>query len=139
VGRAAVELQVVVPHWHTRGQVARGARLADGDLVEARHALPRGGVKRPLSLEALVDGRVLADLAADACLTSRVVAPSPAVVAGREVAAVVRLGGLEVRADLVAVDSGSLGADVRVMHPASRKTFRARVIGRAQVEISHEP
>lgn len=139
VGRAVAEVEASVPHWHTTHTITRGTRLAESDLARVTHALPRGALKALPDSDALVDGRALSDLADDACLTARAVAPSPAVVAGREVAVVVRTGGIEVRALLVAVDSGVLGADVRVMHPESRRTFRARVVGRAEVEISHEP
>jgi flagella basal body P-ring formation protein FlgA len=45
---------------------------------------------------------------------------------------------VEVRAALVAVDSGAVGSEVRVMHPESRRTMRARVTGRAEVEIRHD-
>ena len=62
-----------------------------------------------------------------------------AVVGGREVSAVVRDGRIEVRATLVAVDSGTIGDVVRVTHSETRRVMRARVIGRAEVEIRHEP
>lgn len=139
VGRAVADVEAAVPHWHATHALTRGSRLTETDLARVTHTLPRGAVKALPDLDALVDGRALADLAADACLTARAVTPSPAVVAGRDVAAVVRSGGIEVRALLVAVDSGVLGAEVRVMHRDSRRTFRARVVGRAEVEISHEP
>ena len=138
VGRVVVRLRIVVTHFHASHAVARGSHLAANDLVEARHALPRGPLKAWPSSDVLDHGRVLQDLAADACLSARVVAPSVAVVAGRDVSAVVREGRVEVRAALVAVDSGGVGSEVRVMHPESRRTMRARVIGRAEVEIRHD-
>jgi flagella basal body P-ring formation protein FlgA len=138
VGRVVVRLRIVVTHFHASHAVARGSHLAANDLVEARHALPRGPLKAWPSSDVLDHGRVLQDLAADACLSARVVAPSVAVVAGRDVSAVVREGRVEVRAALVAVDSGGVGSEVRVMHPESRRTMRARVVGRAEVEIRHD-
>jgi flagella basal body P-ring formation protein FlgA len=139
VGRVNVRVRVTVPHAHTTRPIARGSRLAEADLAVTRHALPSGALRALPGAEALVDGRVLRDLPEDACLTPQVVAASPAVVAGQEVAAVVREGRVEVRATLVAVDSGAVGEMVRVAHPGSRRTRRARVIGRAEVEIRHEP
>lgn len=138
VGRVVVRLQITASHLHAARAVPRGAHLSANDVVEARHVLPRGPLKPLPSMAWLDDGRVLQDLAADACLTARVVAPSAAVVAGRDVSAVVREGRMEVRAALVAVDSGAVGSEVRVMHPESRRTMRARVIGRAEVEIRHD-
>ncbi len=138
VGQVVVRLRIVVTHLHASHAVARGSHLTSNDLVEARHALPRGPLKAWPSSDVLDHGRVLQDLPADACLSARVVAPSAAVVAGRDVSAVVREGRVEVRAALVAVDSGAVGSEVRVMHPESRRTMRARVIGRAEVEIRHD-
>lgn len=138
VAHVAVTIEVTVDHWHTARAVRRGARLGDGDLMRVRHRLTRGAL-RPWPVEDEVrEARAVQDLAADACLTTRVVAPTPAVAAGAEVVGVVREGRMEVRAQLVAVDSGRIGDRVRVMHPESRRTFRARVTARAEVEISHD-
>lgn len=138
VAHVAVTVEVTVDHWHTTRAVARGARLGDGDLMRVRHRLTRGAL-RPFPVEDEVrDARAVQDLAADACLTTRVVAPTPAVAAGGDVVGIVREGRMEVRAQLVAVDSGRIGDRVRVMHPESRRTFRARVTARAEVEISHD-
>lgn len=138
IGRAVVRLRVTATHLHASREVPRGAHLTANDLVAARHVLPGGPLKALPSAEWLDDARALQDLAADACLTPRVVTASAAVVAGRDVSAVVREGLVEVRAALVAVDSGAVGSEVRVMHPESRRTMRARVTGRAEVEIRHD-
>ncbi|MFN7977180.1 MAG: flagellar basal body P-ring formation chaperone FlgA [Vicinamibacterales bacterium] len=138
IGRVVVRLRVTATHLHASRAVPRGAHLTANDLVMARHALPVGPLKALPSAEWLDDARALQDLAADACLTPRVVTASAAVVAGRDVSAVVREGQVEVRAALVAVDSGAVGSEVRVMHPESRRTMRARVTGRAEVEIRHD-
>lgn len=139
VGRATVRLRVAVPHLHTSRALTRGSRVSDADYAVARHVMPHGALRAFPDAEALTDARVLRDLPADACLTLHVVAPSPAVVAGQDVSAVVREGAIEVRATLVAVDSGAVGDVVRVTHRESRRAMRARVIGRAEVEIRHEP
>jgi len=139
VGRATVRVRVSLSHRHTTRALGRGSRLADADLAVAHHILPRGALRAWPDVAALTDARVLRDLPEDACLTWQVVAPSPAVVAGREVSAVVRDGHVEVRATLVAVDSGTIGEVVRVTHTETRRVMRARVIGRAEVEIRHEP
>ncbi len=138
VAHVSVRLEVAVDHWHTTRAVGRGSRLGVADLARVRHRLSRGPLT-PLPVEdEVIEARALQDLAADACLTTRLVAATPAVLAGADVMAIVREGGIEVRALLVAVDSGRLGDRVRVVHPESRRTFRARVIGRAEVEISHD-
>lgn len=138
VAHVSVVVEVRVAHWHTARPVARGARLGEGDLMRVRHVLTRGPL-RPMPVDDEVqDARAVQDLAADVCLTTRHVAPTPAVAAGTDVVGVVRDGRMEVRAQLVAVDSGRIGDLVRVMHPESRRTFRARVVARAEVEISHD-
>jgi len=138
VGRATVRIRVTLAHLHSARAVRRGSRLSEADLAEARHALPRGALRALPGRSSLVQGRVVRDLPADACLTAQVVVPVPAVIAGQDVAAVVREGRVEVRARLVAVDSGAIGDMVRVTHPETRRAIRARVTGRAEVEIHHE-
>jgi flagella basal body P-ring formation protein FlgA len=138
VAHVSVTIEVTVDQWHTTRAVPRGARLGDGDLTRVRHRLTRGAL-RPFPVEDEVrEARVVQDLPADACLTTRVVAPTPAVTAGADVVGIVREGRMEARAQLVAVDSGRIGDLVRVMHPESRRTFRARVTARAEVEIRHD-
>ena len=138
VAHVSVRIEVSVDHWHSARAVPRGSRLGAGDLARARHRLTRGALRPFPAEDEVVESRAVQDLAADACLTTRLVAPTPAVAAGADVVAVVREGDIEVRANLVAVDSGRIGDLVRVIHPGSRKTFRARVTARAEVEISHD-
>jgi flagella basal body P-ring formation protein FlgA len=138
VGRVVVRLRITATHLHASHAVPRGAHLTANDLLPVRHVMANGPLKALPSADWLDDARALQDLAADACLTPWVVTASAAVVAGRDVSAVVREGLVEVRAALVAVDSGAVGSEVRVMHPESRRTMRARVTGRAEVEIRHD-
>ncbi len=138
VGHATVTLRVVADHAHAARAVRRGAALEAADLVPARHGFDAGALRRPPTFENALHGRVLRDLPAGACLTHQAFAATPAVRAGGDVVAVMRAGGIEVRADLVAVDSGQPGDRVRVTNPKSRRTFQARVVSRDLVEISHE-
>jgi flagella basal body P-ring formation protein FlgA len=132
----AVDMRVVVTHWHTTGDVSRGTALTEADLIAARHVLAPGPLQRPLARAALVGARVARDLAADACLATAPVVPVPAVRAGEDVTAWVREPGIEVRTTMVAVDGGAVGATIRVRPVTSRKSRRARVVGRAEVEMS---
>ncbi len=138
VGYATVTLRVVMVHAHTARAVRRGAALTPGDLEPARHLFAAGALKRLPTADDALHGRALRDLPAGACLTPQAFQPTPAVRAGAEVEAIMRSGGVEVRAALVSVDSGEPGETVRVTNPQSRKTFRARVVARDVVEISHE-
>ena len=138
LGHATVALRVVVDHAHTARAVQRGASLAPEDVMPARHVFETGALTPPPSVDAALHGRVLRDLPAGACLTRQAFTATPAVRAGADVVAIVRAGGIEARADLVSVDSGNPGDTVRVTNPGSRRTFRARVVSRDLVEISHE-
>lgn len=138
LGYATVTMRVVVDHAHTVRAVRRGAAFAAADLAAVRHVFDAGPLKRlPTAADAL-HGRALRDLPAGACLTGQAFVPRPAVRAGADVDAVMRSDGIEVRAAVVAIDSGEPGDTVRVVNPLSRKTFRARVVARDVVEISHE-
>ena len=138
LGHATVALRVVVDHAHTTRAVRRGASLAAEDVTAARHVFESGALTPPPSVDDALHGRVLRDLPAGACLTRQAFTATPAVRAGADVVAIVRTGGIEARADLVSVDSGKPGDTVRVTNPGSRRTFRARVVSRDLVEISHE-
>lgn len=138
LGHATVALRVVTDHVHTARPVRRGAVLAADDVVPARHVFETGALTRPPTVDDALHGRVLRDLPAGACLTRRAFTEVPAVRAGADVVAIVRIDGIEARADLVSVDSGNPGDTVRVTNPESRRTFRARVVSRDLVEISHE-
>ncbi len=137
-GHADVTLRVVVEHAHAAKPLKRGDRLERADVVAVTHAVTTGALKPLPTTDDALHARALRDLPADACLARQALALMPAVVAGDDVVAVMRAGGVEVRADLVAVDSGQRGATVRVSNPQSRRTFRARVVARGLVEISHE-
>ncbi len=135
IGGATVVLAVTVDHLHTARPIRRGALVAAGDVVPARHALGRGPLRPWPAAAEIVDGRATRELAADACLAAGVVAPQPVVRQGDEVTGVLRLDAVEARAVLVAVDSGRIGARIRVMNADSRRLFRARIVARALVEI----
>jgi flagella basal body P-ring formation protein FlgA len=135
IGGATVVLRVTIDHAHTTRAVRRGEVLTAADVVTARHALERGPLRPLPTLEDASDARVLRDLPGDACLTASVMVPEPVVRKGAEVVAVMRSAGVEVRAQVVAADSGQRGALIRVVNPESRRTFRARIVSRGLVEI----
>lgn len=135
VASFAVDVRVAVRHFHTTRVVRRGAMLEAGDLAEVRHVLAPGALHRPPGDDTLVGARVARDLPADACLLAPAVLPSPAIRAGDEVTAWLRLPGVEVRTRMVAVDAGRPGAAVRVRALESKTVMRARVVRRGEVEI----
>lgn len=135
VARVTVRLEMSVDHWHTVGVVRRGQRLDAADLRPARHPFAAGPLAGLPDEDDVVGAAVLRDLPADACLTGRTLLPQPAVRAGETVGATVRIGTVEARAEVVAIDAGRVGAIVRVRHPDTRRTLSATVVGRGEVEV----
>jgi flagella basal body P-ring formation protein FlgA len=135
VGGATVVLRVAVDHVHAARAIARGHTIGDGDVVTARHDLPRGALRPFPGLAEIVDGVATRDLKDGACVVAAAVAAQPVVRPGATVTGLLRIDGVEVRAVLVAMDSGKVGGRIRVMNPDSRRTFRARILTRDLVEI----
>lgn len=135
VGGATVVLRVAVDHVHATRAITRGRTIEDGDVMTARHDLPRGALRPLPRLTEVVGGVATRDLTAGACVAAAAVAPQPVVRPGAAVTGLLRIDGVEVRALLVAMDSGKVGGRIRVMNPDSRRTFRARIVTRDLVEI----
>lgn len=129
-------LQIELTHWHTTRAITRGAVIAAGDMRRVRHVLAPGALQRPPSEDVLLGARVARDLAADTCLLAPMVLPAPAIRAGDDVTAWLRVPGVEVRTRMIAVDAGRVGGFVRVRPLDGKTAIRARVIGRAEVEIA---
>lgn len=135
VGGATVVLRVSVEHVHAVRAIGRGRTIEDGDVVTARHDLPRGALRALPVLADVVGGRAARDLADGACVTAPAVAPQPLVRQGAELTGLLQSGGIEVRVRLVAMDSGRAGSRIRVMNPDSRRMLKARIVSRDLVEI----
>jgi flagella basal body P-ring formation protein FlgA len=135
VGGATVVLRVAVDHVHATRAIARGHTIEIGDVVTARHDLPRGALRPLPGLTEILGGVATRDLKDGACVVAAAVAPQPVVRPGAAVTGLLRIDGVEVRALLVAMDSGKVGGRIRVMNPDSRRTFRARILTRDLVEI----
>lgn len=62
--------------------------------------------------------------------------PVPWVRKGRSVEVIVKSAGLEIRMRGIAQSDGWLGDEIKVVNPASKKTFHAKVIGEETVEVT---
>lgn len=134
-GAVSVRVHATVTHAHAAHAIARGGQLAAEDLEVARHELTRGPLTAWPQAEDLVRGRVLRDLPAGACIARTAVSSAPAVQTGQEVTALVRVGGVEASAQMVAADSGEPGAIIRVVNQQSRRVLKARIVAAGTVEI----
>jgi len=136
-GAAEARLRVRVAHLHTRRAVRRGATLSDEDVELVRHEID-GPLRAWPAEEAVGRSRALRDFDPGACLTRSSLAVVSLVTRGQEVRAIVRFGGIEAEARLVAADKGELGSVIRVVNPDSRRALKARVVGAGVVEVIHD-
>jgi flagella basal body P-ring formation protein FlgA len=135
IGEATAAVIVVMNAVRARHDVARGARLELDDL-DVQSTDLRGRPFGPLpSLEEAVGARAKRDIGSDAVVTSADIAADPLVRAGDTVRVRVRVGDVEIMGQLVALENGSRDAVIRVINQDTRHTTRARVIGRAEVEV----
>jgi flagella basal body P-ring formation protein FlgA len=132
---ARVHARIIIPHAHAVRPLARGAQLTSADLEAARHEITAGPISAWPQPEDLARGRVLRDLAAGACIPRAAVSMPYAVQNGEAVVAVVRVGGVEATARLIAVDSGDPGAIIRVVNADSRRVMKARIVSAGTVEV----
>jgi len=139
IGEATAVVTVVADAVRTRRDVARGSRLGAADL-EVRssdlHGRPFG---RLPSFEDVVGARVKRDIGADAIVTAADVAAEALVRAGDTVLVHVRVGQVDIVGRMVALENGERDAVIRVINQETRHTTRARIVGRAEVEVVNVP
>lgn len=135
VGEATATVNVTADVVRTRRPIARGTRLGPDDV--ARTAADLGG--RPLkplpSLDESLGARAMRDLGVNAILGRGDIAAEPMIRVGDVVRARIRVGDVEVIATVIAAENGRADDVVRVVNRESRRTLRARVTGRGEVEV----
>ncbi len=134
-GRATATVRVWCAQIRLTRFVARGVELTAADVEVVHEELIGQPLRRPLSIEEVVGGRTVRDLAEGASVTVSAVVAQPMVRTGDEVQAIAHDAEFEVTATMVARESGSAGAIVRVRNPESRRIVRARVLSKGVVEI----
>ena len=139
VGEATAIVTVVADAVRTRRDVSRGSRLDAADLDVRSSDLRGRPFGRLPSLEELVGGRVKRDIGADAIVTDADVATEALVHAGDPVRAHVRMGQVEIVGQMIALENGGRDAVIRVINQETRHTTRARIVGRADVEVVNVP
>lgn len=134
-GTADVLARIVVPHAHAAHTLERGTELTAEDLEAATHEIGEGPLTKWPTTGELVNGTLVRNLAAGACIGRTSVSIPPAVRNGQIVVATARVDGVEATARLVAAGSGEPGAIIRVVNQDSRRAMRARVVAAGIVEI----
>lgn len=139
LGEATATVTIVAEAVRATRTIAQGAQLASGDVAVVTTDL-KGRLLRPLpSLEEAIGARAKHDIGNDAVVTRADIVADPLVRAGDIVRAHVRIGDVEVVGDLVAAEAGLKDDLIRVVNKETRRTTRARVTGRREVEVTHVP
>jgi flagella basal body P-ring formation protein FlgA len=134
-GRAVVVMRVSAPHVSALRLIPRGKTIAAEDIVEETGEVSHVPLRRLPVASDVIGGRALHDIAAGALLAGSAVAMPGAVKSGQPVRAVALVGGVEVAATLVSMQTGQVGDIIRVVNKDSRRELRARVIGEGSVEV----
>lgn len=134
-GTADVRARIVVSHAHAAHTLTRGTELMPEDVAAVQHEIGEGPLAKWPTAEELVNGTLVRNLAAGACIGRTSVVIPPAVRNGQIVIATARVDGVEATARLVAAGSGEPGAIIRVVNQDSRRVMRARIVAAGIVEI----
>lgn len=139
VGDATAVIQVVGPAVRLTRAVTRGERLTAADVAAVESDMS-GRPFRPMpTLEQSVGARVTRDIAMNSVLASADIAAEPLVRAGDTVSVRARVGAVEITAQLVAIENGLRDQTIRVVNKETRRTLRARVTGKGEVEVMDVP
>jgi flagella basal body P-ring formation protein FlgA len=135
VGEAVAALEVIAPVVETTRAVARGERLAAGDVVVRQVRIEAAPLRALLSVDETRGARATRDIGAGARVTRADVAPEPLVRAGDVVRAHARVSGLDIVGGMTAAESGNAGDVIRVVNPETKYAAKARVEARGEVEV----
>jgi flagella basal body P-ring formation protein FlgA len=138
VTRVKATVVVSAPHAASAALLTRGRVLGDGDVVAVEGPVTGARFAR-LPLAADVAGaRLTRTVPQGGVVEATDVVIPPIVRAGERVVAVVRIGAVEVSAEMTAVDAGAVGDEIRIAHPDRKRVLRARIVGPGRVEVPYE-
>ena len=136
-GEATATVRVVAPVVRSAAAFPRGHRFVAGDLITEEIELAGRALRELPAVEDIVGARATRDIAAKVVIAQTDFIGDPLVRSGDEVRALLRIGEIEVTNSLIAAQNGAKGQIIRVVHPETRRAVRARVTGRAEVEVVH--
>ena len=135
LGRAEAVVHVAAPHLVAARDLVRGSVLTGADARALTGDVGRVALKR---LPAAAEGaRLCRDVGRGERLLATMLALPALVRSGDEVTTVVRLGGLQASGLAVAVQSGGMGAVIRLVTKEGHRVLRGRVVGPQEVEVLH--
>jgi flagellar basal body P-ring formation protein FlgA len=135
VGEASATVNAVGPVVRTTRDIPRAAVLAALDVEQAEMSLDNQPLRPVLTLADVVGGRVTRPLRAGQIVDDASVVAVPAVKAGDRVRAVIRVAAVEVETVAIATDNGAIDQVIKVVNPTTRRSLRARVLGKGEVEV----
>jgi flagella basal body P-ring formation protein FlgA len=135
VGEATALVKARSDVVRTTHAISRGAVIEAGDVQTLREELTGVAFRLVLVRSTAIGSRTTRELPAGATVGANDIVAEPLVKNGATVRAVVRMGAVEIEADVLAMDAGARGDIIRVTNPASRRVFRARVAGEGRVEV----
>jgi len=135
VGYATAVIFVAALHVRSARALDRGTVLEAADLVESRGEVGAVRMVRLPVAADMVGAVAMRPLAADEVLVGGIVSEPPMVRAGDLVLVRAVSGAVVATGEAIASQSGKRGDTIRVVNPASRRAFRARVTGPRETEV----
>lgn len=131
-----VTVQSRIQVWALRAPHEQGARLTTSDVVAETRLVSGVAMGYVTDLAALGRGTLRHPLPAGAILTSQDLLPDYMVRQGEQVTMVASIGGIQVRAAGLALQSGRYGALIRVQNPSSAKVVQGVVESDRVVDVT---
>ena len=138
VGTARAIVRVTAAHSRAARHVARGALLSREDIETVVTDLGTLPIEPLVPVDEILGGRAIRDLASGEVIGLAKVAPRSVVRSGEVVTVKAVVGSVEVSSRAVAAQSGTRGQVIRLVNPASHRSFKGRVIGAGEVEVLRE-
>jgi flagella basal body P-ring formation protein FlgA len=135
VGEASATVTAVGSVVRTTRDIARASIVSAPDVEQAEMSLENQPLRPVLTMPEIVGGRVTRPLRAGQVVDAVSIAPVPTIKAGDQVRVVMRIATVEVETVAIAADNGTVNQIVKVVNPATRRTLRARVVGKGEVEV----
>jgi flagella basal body P-ring formation protein FlgA len=138
-GEAVATVHVAGTAIRTTRDLPRGAVIAPTDVEQVETSLDGLPLRQILTRQDVVGALVRVPLRVGQLVDQTSIVPVPAVRSGDRVRAVVRTTTVEVETIAVAAESGAIDQVIRVVNPESRRSMRARVRAKGEVEVNDVP
>ena len=135
LGEATAVVRVSGPHVRAARPIEAGRTLLPEDVALDDGPVDGAPLRRLSTLTEVIGARAVRGLAAGDPVVEGVVVGVPVVRAGDRVRAIIRALGVEAAVVAVAEQNGMPDQIIRVVNPDSRRSVRARVVAKGEVEV----